>query len=520
MNQLELAARFFNTIVGETGFVDQFEIKLASIRCLEVIHAQVSTINFSEDTLKKMGGLISTASINPKNKNILAEAAFQIFVSNLKKGAAGAELKPTLDLLKNFETHEQYANALVAMQGTNPQSAVPILEGLEATRNFPPDLVEHKNELRLMLGRLYYENKDYPKAISILQKVDKSSNQLGAALSDLSWSLLRLRDFPRAVGIAVSLQSGSLRRTFTPESLMVASMALNELCLYPESLHVVETFKRKYKSSHDWLQTFNHMPDGRKEPLYRYAAAFLKQKPMASMPPDLVVVEWIRSPVFISRQQALNLLARNEREIPVIFAQSDQFLREALAKAQKLELAEAEKKRDLASSGKGADDPDYRDKQAEAHRARTQFRMMRAAYTELKKNLTEYGQEIPKLRQLYLTQIEADFRKTNAILDNELNKVFDNSELIEAEIWNGASQDLVWKNAHPDYAEFSKKEVLPRTLAKLNEGPYNWQLDSSNFISTDEVWDDEIGHLAASLHDNCANKERYLKLKKKRKRKK
>ena len=99
----------------------------------------------------------------------------------------------------------------------------------------------------------------------------------------------------------MNLNAGGLRHTFTPEAPMVMAMSLNELCQYPESVRAIHTFKKGYEKSFQWLQkniTGNLYPD---------AVQYVRRAQGATVP-DRVASEWVRSPLFISSQDELNLL--------------------------------------------------------------------------------------------------------------------------------------------------------------------------------------------------------------------
>jgi hypothetical protein len=102
----------------------------------------------------------------------------------------------------------------------------------------------------------------------------------------------------------MSLDSGGLRHTFAPETPMVMAMALNELCQYPESVRAIGLFKRDYEKPYKWLSTWSSQT--KHEPLYPTVVKFLRKQ--APDVPDRVGSEWVRSLVFITDQDELNLI--------------------------------------------------------------------------------------------------------------------------------------------------------------------------------------------------------------------
>jgi hypothetical protein len=132
------------------------------------------------------------------------------------------------------------------------------------------------------------------------QGIRKSSNELAAALSEQAWAALMAFKLGDAIGAALNLGAGGMRKTFAPEGPMVMAMALNELCQYPESVSAIQAFRKSYESSFRWLSAWA----ARREPLYPKAAAYLRRQEGA---PVRVAGEWVRSPLFLASQDEINL---------------------------------------------------------------------------------------------------------------------------------------------------------------------------------------------------------------------
>lgn len=81
-------------------------------------------------------------------------------------------------------------------------------------------------------------------------------------------------------------------------------MAFNEVCLYPDSLKTVQKFSKFYEKSYTWLKNFKPASD-KKTDLYEKAVGFLKN---SNDVPTKIASEWIKSPLFISRQIEINSL--------------------------------------------------------------------------------------------------------------------------------------------------------------------------------------------------------------------
>src|SRR5262249_10091304 len=125
---------------------------------------------------------------------------------------------------------------------------------------------------------------------------------------------------------SIALQSGGLRTTFAPEALMDAAMALNELCLFPESLQMIQTFRKSYERSYHWLK--DHVGKNapkRSEHLYPLALGYLKGDNKKEVP-ERVASEWIRSPIFQARQQSINVSFSQAKAVPGLIQEAEAFL--------------------------------------------------------------------------------------------------------------------------------------------------------------------------------------------------
>ena len=213
----------------------------------------------------------------------------------------------------------------------------------------------------------------------------------------------------KAIGTVASLQKGSLSKTFAPEALMVAAITLNELCVYPKSLQILDTFKREYQSTFIWLRDHEDKGNPATGNLYSLAIAFAKGA--KTDVPERISSERIRSPSFLTWQEEINFLFARKRALPG------------------LRLSEGDM--DGAAAGKWNESLDLVERNT--------------------------PQELRSLR----VRIDRELGEINKRMYSQLTFVIENNELVDAEISNGASQDVVWQNVHPDYAEMVNSGKFP-----------------------------------------------------------
>ncbi|MGZ3688034.1 MAG: hypothetical protein ACXVBW_07030, partial [Bdellovibrionota bacterium] len=105
--------------------------------------------------------------------------------------------------------------------------------------------------------------------------------------------------------------------------------------------------------------------------------------------------------------------------------------------------------------------------------------------------------------------INEDLRARTRHMKAQLDEITENLQLVDAEIFQGASGDIVWQNAHPDY-----QQVAARITKEANKPQNNWDWGRAP-SSAGEIWEDELGSFQADLFDNCSSKEKYLALRRK-----
>jgi tetratricopeptide (TPR) repeat protein len=367
-------------------------------------------------------------------------------------------------------------------------------------------LTRYKDDARLYLGRAYYSVAKFKEAAEQFQKIKKTSNQQIDALSDLSWAYLLDENYDAAIGIAMQLRAGSLHNTFSPEPLMVAAMALNELCLYPDSVRMMRSFVNDYGKSFEWLTAHPNAPD-----LYSEVLKVLKKQ---STVPAKVATEWLKNPAFLTRQMELNQLIESPKRLADIqkkaALEQDQLTLKFIEKAQKFVKDVRVAKLKLKPGEELA--ADYGDQYLQIKR---ELRNLTRYYKASKiwKNLAKnFEKRVPSLRTDLVEKVNADLKDQNKQLLTLLNKVRENSDLIEVEIYNGASQDMIWKNAHPDFEGLSQD--MNDQKQKANSAQvWDWGRMLASEIENAEVWEDEMGALKADISDQCDKRDRYLQLK-------
>lgn len=490
-------------------------IQLSAIECLLEIQGKYPSAEFPAAVIERLTELRAQA-LTPQMLDVIYRAAGTAIQVHLNQNTKLNTRKPDpqidamMALLKGAGAYEDFVSALRASRENDHGTTITALDRFLSAPRVPISLKRYNNSAHLLMARSLYSMKQYDRAATHLRQVTKHSNELATALEELSWAQLQGDHLPDAIGTAMTLQAGGLRHTFAPEAPMVMAMALNELCQYPESVRAIQLFRKNYEKSYQWLQTGLAANQSN---LYGLAVKYVRKAPGFAVP-DRVAGEWIRSPLFISSQEELNLLF-DEKESTVALGKSGAKEQSKLAEALTL------KARDLPKRLKAA-----KAKMKEGDHLpgvlladMLALKEMIIHYRRLQQGapvwhtiLSNYRNTVPATEKRLLAAVNADLKTKSHRMLSQLEEIAENIQLIEVEIYNGASQDIIWKNAHPDYqkvaaslTEENRKEQAARTW-DWGRSPSNMDDDSA------EVWEDELGSFSANLYDNCESKDKFLAL--------
>jgi TolA-binding protein len=396
--------------------------------------------------------------------------------------------------------HREWIKGIRSIRSKNYSDAISSLQNFFQFLDAHPvsSLHHFRDEAHLLLGRALFSVARFQDAAKEFQSVKKSSNHEIEALGNLAWTYLLQEKYDEALGISMQLRSGALKSTFAPEPMMVSAMALNELCLYPESIRMVQTLVKEYTSAHEWLNAHPKSPNG-----YAITLQALKLKSDA---PSKLNTEWIRRPEFLARQIEINELFQHPRILQKFghdgYVEQIHMTREFNQKA-------AEFIRDHRASPKRGD---LKTRFAELRKSLRTIKKFHQASRSWKTLERGYGARIPKLRNLLVEKVNANFNQQNQTLLTLLKHVRTNVDLIEVEIYNGASQDLIWKEAHPEFEQKMEQFNLAKPGLKHPE-VWSWGRFPASDLENTEIWEDELGTLKADIQSQCGAKERFLKLK-------
>lgn len=486
----------------------------ASLECLIELKAKYSALEFSKSLINNTA-LYNKKPLPPVTANVFTNLAIQ-----LAGGPKGSDDLKSLDqILQTLDVSPEnlpLAKGMVAAARRQDQGAMENLRQFSAKEPTTWAAKKFRDGALLTLGRLYYLAERFDDAAQTYKAVDKNSNWMIPAMAELAWTEI-LRDHPReAIGTALQFQSGALQKTFSPEAIAAIAVSLNELCQFPLALRSIGHWRKKYRPVFDWLNAWKT----NRQPLYSSLIQYI-QGEETSIPPQ-ILSDWSRSPVFLSDQEEMNIAldeSVRSKKLQALYKDNWNNLIKKWNEESAWAKANQEMVNHFRSQWKGRDlariEPKDQDESevAEHMALLAGLKVELNAMKNLLKNLTPLQTQLRAAstrKQIELRdEMEKDLGLRNHLMMEKLKSLAGMMYLVEVEIYNGAAEDVVWQNAHPEYKEFAE-DLKAKRRADMASQVYIWGAPQKNREGLSEVWDDEFGTTSANLVDNCSNREKYL----------
>jgi hypothetical protein len=480
-------------------------IQISAIECLLQIENRYPSIELPAGVVARITELKAQAS-TPQMRDVIYQAASSALRAQLPKRGA-SNVGELMTVLRGAGPYEDFATGLRASHDNDHNGAVVAMDRFLTAPALPPSLKRYINTAHILMARNLYSLRQFDRAAIHLKLITKASNELANALEELAWAQLMSDHLSDAIGTSMTLQAGGLRHTYAPEAPMVMAMALNELCQYPESVRAIHVFRKNYEKAYEWLQK------GISGNLYSLAIKYVRKTPNLPVP-DRVASEWVRSPLFISSQEELNLLF-DEKESTLALGKSGAKEQSKLAEALVIKSKSLPKR--LREAKAKMQEGDHLPSLLLADMLA--LKEMILHYRRLQQGapvwhtiLANYRKTAPATETKLMAGINADLKSRSQRMLAQLEEIAENIQLIEVEIYNGASQDIIWKNAHPDYVKVAQKLKDDRRESVAAK-TWDWGRTPANMDEDGaEVWEDELGSFSANLFDNCESKDKYLAL--------
>ena len=473
---------------GDTSFAK------ASAFCLEQTLSEHPTYGLGapEKIHSRLAGLIEK---EPSLGEKLGELTLR---SAIIAGSTEGSLEAQTKWLTRAEQGDLWALLARGFQASFRKDDVEAARNLEKVVKGPhSELSEEWMDIaKLTLSRSLSALGKHEEAERILHTISKASNLLPETLVAIAWQRLDAGKTKEAVGAALSLQAGTLNRVFAPESILIMSMALNELCHFPKAQQALDLLKRSYGEAAQWLDE----GEWRKERLELLATQALatagkrKSDPGKKSIPRKIETQWLASPVFQESLRekkswkddmiALEKIPQRAR------SEQSRLASEIQALSQKVQKQLADKNRDV---------PQFRQNLLNLRELLRDEKKLRESAPFGTAVIAKQKQEKTNRDRLLSTRIEKDLQARTLAMKEELQEVARQANLVEVEVQQGGGRDLVLTHARGRQDSVQK----PSEKTDPADDRWNWGRRSTASLADGEVWEDELGGFEADLKNRC-----------------
>ncbi|HMQ10955.1 MAG TPA: hypothetical protein PKC21_02365 [Oligoflexia bacterium] len=195
--------------------------------------------------------LASTISDKKVPKSLKEE--FRYFVAKdlyLKKNYRRA-IKLLYSISKNNRLYlaSRYLLGTIAIKNNSYAKAIDFYKDIsnERKNKLYYEETRLKQLANLALGRIYYEQRNYPLAIVYYKKVQKDNNYYPQGLYESSWALFKMRQFNASLSVLHSVNSPFYEQVYFLKSYLLKGAIFLELCLYDDALTALSGVEDEFK---------------------------------------------------------------------------------------------------------------------------------------------------------------------------------------------------------------------------------------------------------------------------------
>lgn len=236
------AIPYINTYLENNNEIDA-ELE-ADIETLVIKTGTMAVLNLDEKRLESFNipsiSLILGTRLFNKDQNVKAYEILSRIPETHQFSGEAALIKGTIRNMerKNIEALNLY------------QSCVNKSAALESSAN-GEKLKRYYNYLKetciIRTARIKIEEKKYEDALVTYEQIDKRSYKWPYVLMDQAWAHYYLKDYNRALGLTVTYKAPLLQSYFFPEAEVLMALSYYNLCLWDDSLKVVDHFYDVYQ---------------------------------------------------------------------------------------------------------------------------------------------------------------------------------------------------------------------------------------------------------------------------------
>lgn len=236
------AIPYINTYLENNSEIDA-ELE-ADIETLVIKTGTMAVLNLDEKRLESFNipsiSLILGTRLFNKDQNAKAYEILSRIPETHQFSGEAALIKGTIRNMerKNIEALNLYQSCV------NKSSALESSAKGEKLKRYYNYL---KETCIIRTARIKIEEKKYEDALVTYEQIDKRSYKWPYVLMDQAWAHYYLKDYNRALGLTVTYKAPLLQSYFFPEAEVLMALSYYNLCLWDDSLKVVDHFYDVYQ---------------------------------------------------------------------------------------------------------------------------------------------------------------------------------------------------------------------------------------------------------------------------------
>ncbi|MCI5072413.1 hypothetical protein MRY82_05665 [bacterium] len=195
--------------------------------------------------------LASTISDNKVPKSLKEEFRYFVAKDLYHKKNYRRAIKLLYSISKNNRLYlaSRYLLGAIAIKNESYSKAIEFYKSISNERKNKVyyEEVRLKQLANLALGRIYYEQRNYPLAIVYYKKVEKDNNYYPQGLYESSWALFKMRQFNASLSVLHSVNSPFYEQVYFLKSYLLKGAIFLELCLYDDALTALSGVEGEFK---------------------------------------------------------------------------------------------------------------------------------------------------------------------------------------------------------------------------------------------------------------------------------
>lgn len=345
----------------------------------------------------------------------------------------------------------------------------------------------------MTLARIQFQKSDYKGAFQSYLKVEKSNPLWLQAMVESAWTQILSEDYEGAAGNMFSLHTDFFKNAFAPESYVVRTVGYLNLCQYGDGAQVLKDMTKKYSP---WKKKLEDYAKANKKSSNYYDTLknWVKNSDLKEVDglPRSFIVELARHPAFMGLQKQINNSEDEITKFNQIALTLIKIERDLIAKQAEASKKVADVKKSLnGKAATGLELASIQDAEKKLMSYRIQYHIAKKARTSIKtlreKGLARIESEKTALRGQASQVLQKRFGEMLA----SLNKVLDQNDVLQYELFSGAGEHIRYQMAGGDVNDKERPE-----LKVEKEKSLNWKFKG-------EIWEDEVGHYRSSLKNVC-----------------